>query len=251
MTIDPRKLIGGVWKRKMISYCVLFLLVAMSKSAFADERCDPSMKLGTICSCSLSALHPTQISVGKLYVTELKSEGLSALTKHARKTPTKIAFGPMAEIFIMDGHHHAAAMSAIDSAASSTCEVSAKVEEFPQNPKDFWSQMAQHSFALLQGPDGTVHEGAFPPPTLNEMADDPFRSVAAWLEQACHLKVTGDYADFDLANVLRHDRNAVMPQTEADKAKALREALLFVHDPENRAALSKIAGADFAKGECK
>lgn len=209
------------------------------------------MTLGTICSCALSALHPTQLSVGKLYVNELKSEGMSALTKHARENPTKIAFGPRGEMFIVDGHHHAAAMSAIDSAASSTCKVSAKFEAFPQNPKDFWAQMARHSFALLQGPDGIVHEGALPPPTLNQMADDPFRSIAAWLLQACHLKLTKDYAEFDLANFLRRDRNAVVPQTEADKEEALREALLFVHDPKNRVALSEIAGANFEGGECK
>jgi hypothetical protein len=123
--------------KKLISLCALFLLVFICKPAFSDEICDPSMILGTICSCALSALHPTQISVGKLYVNELKSEGMSALTKHAREKPTKIAFGPMGDMFIVDGHHHAAAMSAINRTASSTCKVSAKLRAFPQNPKDF------------------------------------------------------------------------------------------------------------------
>ena len=251
MTTKRGRLIRETLLRGVSVLVGLFLLTAVCSPAFSEENCAPSMAPGSICSCSLSALRPTQISVGRLYVNELAAEGLTALTIHARKKPTEIAIGPTGEMFILDGHHHAAAMSTINSGASSTCKISAKLQVLPDSAKTFWTQMADHSLANLQGPDGIVRAGEFPPSSLNHMADDPFRSVAAWLEQACHLKLTGDYAEFDLANFLRHDPNAVVPQTEGDKAKALHEAFVFVRDPKNSAALRKVASTGFASSECK
>jgi hypothetical protein len=221
--------------------------------ASAAPSCQASMPKDTICTCRLADLHPTQLAVGFLHVSELKQEGFDHLAKHVakeEKNRAKIVAGPGGVFYIVDGHHHARAMSDLQPAGTSTCEIVGNMQSLPAQPALFWDKMVALSLARLEGPDGIKRDGVFPPANLHALPNDPFRSVSSWLEDRCDIKLSGDFAEFKLADLLRHDPNAVTPHSEADKDAALREALVFVNNPANLPKLTEIANGP-ALNACK
>jgi hypothetical protein len=154
----------------------------------------------------------------------------------------KIAPGPGGIFYIVDGHHHARAMSDLQPAGTTTCQIAGNVQSLPAQPALFWAKMESLSLARLEGPDGIKREGVFPPTNLRPLPDDPFRSVSSWLEDRCNLKLAGDFAEFKLADLLRNDPKAVTPHSEADKQASLGEALAFVNNPANLPKLTEISG---------
>ena len=209
-------------------------------------QCRASMPQGAVCACRLADLHPTQLAIGRLHVQELEQEGFDALAKHVAKPGehARVVFGPAGALYIVDGHHHAAAMLDLQPAGSTVCEIAGDPAAVSADPEVFWSGMDQRRFAWLKGNDGSEHPGVFPPASLAELPDDPFRSVAGWLERDCNVRLTGDYAEFRLAGVLRADPKAVTPHSAADRAATLKEAKAYLHDPANRGRIADDADAD-------
>ena len=86
------------------------------------------------------------------------------------------------------------------------------------------------------------------------MENDSFRSLAGFLEQACDIDMSGDYAQFRWADFLRAE--GVQPPEASDKPKqAGREAARRVravasNNPQTARELSELPGAKYLRN-CK
>ena len=217
--------------------------LSWSTAAKAQPACEPTMPKGSVCSCKLADLHPTQMSIGVLHVKDLEEDGFQKLAKCVAKDEkhAMIVFGPAGAPYIVDGHHHARAMMDLDAEGPTTCEIADVPTAAPISPAAFWTSMEQRHFARLEGRDGVQHPGVYPPDKLTDLENDPFRSLSSWIEDRCHVKLKGDYADFKLADLLRKNPKAIAPRSDSDEEQASMEGLAFLHQPSNSAQVALMA----------
>lgn len=232
-----------MWLKYAPILLAVTLLALATPASAADCRSDTQP--GTDCTCKLADLHPTQRAIGRLHVDELKAQGFDKLAEHVAKPDSHavVVIGPGNLLYLVDGHHHARAMIELRPAGSTTCLVKSDLRNLPSDPSQFWPAMAKLGLARLEGPDGRPANGAVPPPNLLALADDPFRSVASWLEDKCDVKLTGDFAEFRLADLLRTEGRVRAPRREGDRKDALKDALDFVHKDRAQVLLAALPGA--------
>lgn len=231
--------------RLCLPFVVAVLLLGLGRPAHAAD-CRPDMRPGTECTCKLADLHPTQRAIGRLHVQELEAQGFKKLAEHVAKPGNHavVVIGPGNALYLVDGHHHARAMSDLQPPGVTTCLIKDDVRSLPADPGQFWPAMAQRGLARLEGPDGKPSNGTPPPRDLRALPDDPFRSVASWLEDRCDLKLQGDFADFRLGDALRSSGHVNAPRSEADRKEAVKQALNAVHEPGSQARLAGLQGAE-------
>jgi hypothetical protein len=168
------------------------LLIGANWSSAASERCDANSKAGEVCLCRLSELHPTQATVGMLEVRiraeKLKSEMqnrserdfLKHLKKHDRIEP--VVVGPAGTFYITDHHHLARALQEIG-ATTTYCRI---VENLSNSEDDaFWKYMHDNNEVYLRDAHGDVIAPSELPSKIVDLQDDPFRSLAGAVRQAC------------------------------------------------------------------
>jgi hypothetical protein len=203
-------------KHVIATWLSVAILIITSWWAHALERCDISSKTGDICLCGLSELHPTQAAVGMMEVRiraeklRQKKQGrseeafLKYLEKHDRIEP--VVVGPSGVLYITDHHHLARALREIGVVVT-YCRVLDNMSN--SSPEKFWKSLQDRNEIHLEDGQGKIITPAELPTTIDALQDDPFRSLAGAVREACGFKKQSEsasstnYLEFEWADYLR------------------------------------------------
>jgi hypothetical protein len=151
-------------------------------------------------------LRPTQITVGMIEVDDKRAR-LEALKKHEQQEvleahPIPAVWGPDGKLYITDHHHlaRAAAEADIESGFFSV------EEDFSKVPiAQFWPKMSAACWVHPIDEHGTAQPFTEIPCHLQELRDDPYRSLACYVRNAGGFNKTPTaYAEFLWADFFRN-----------------------------------------------
>ena len=153
----------------------------------------------------IAALRPTQITVGFREVAQKRRELAKRAGEKAAEflgrhmIPTVI--GPKGRHFIVDHHHLAMALHE-DGVREVLVNVQADLSVLPK--RDFWTFMDAHDWCHPYDAAGRRHDFEDLPRTVDELTDDPYRSLAGALRRAGGFaKVATPFSEFLWADYLR------------------------------------------------
>jgi hypothetical protein len=142
-------------------------------------------KLGTaVQSIPLKEMRPTQLTVGFRKVKE-KRDGWAAMTSKKRRVEMArqlfpVVEGPNGRLFILDHHHNARALleeGVKEVQVGRVCDLSKLKNE------EFWIYLDHRSWVHCYDERGTRVTFDKIPKRFEDMKDDPYRSVAASVEE--------------------------------------------------------------------
>lgn len=213
-----------------VATVVVWMLCASSPT-FAEEppTCNTSVKKGETCRCTVADLHPTQITVGMKEV-ESKEKSLAQKSKDELETylhqhPEAAVKGPEGKLYIIDHHHLARAL--LENGIKTThCQIVEDLGSIPSS--SFWATMEKRQWVYPYDEAGKRVDYASIPLTIRELRDDPYRSLAGAVRDACgYQKSQSPFAEFLWANFLR-SRVALGNDKHGFK-KAVKQGLLVSH----------------------
>ncbi|WEK52721.1 MAG: ParB-like protein [Candidatus Kaistia colombiensis] len=187
----------------------------------------------------LSTLRPTQLTVGMLEVNEKQRQwrdegerGPEFLGRHL----IPVVLGPKGRHYILDHHHLALALQREGVKHVLTSPV-ANLRSLDAHT--FWFVMAHRNWMHLYDADGKLRTYKDIPKSVDQMQDDPFRSLAGALRRVGgYAKDMSFYSEFLWADFLR--RNIEKSRIDDNFADALGDAL----------TLSKTKSASYLPGWC-
>ncbi len=188
----------------------------------------------------IAELRPTQITVG-FHEVEEKRKRWAEMTKDKRNAflgrhMVPVLLGPKDKRYVIDHHHLVRALH--EEGCSEV--LTTVVKDLSSLDKDaFWIFADNSGWCHPYGPEGTRKDFADIPKAIDELADDPYRSLAGALRRAggCAKTIT-PFSEFLWADFLR--RRIKRKQVEADFGACVVEAL----------ALGKSQDAKFLPGWC-
>jgi hypothetical protein len=178
----------------------------------------------------LSALHPTQMTVGRREVA-IKRREWSALKGKERKQLLKqhwfpVVIGPRQRYYIVDHHHFGLALH--EEGVKTVWLMELKDLSWLK-PRQFWSAMEYWEWVHPYGADGKRRDFGALPVRLQDLEDDPYRSLAGEVQRAGGFaKDTAPYSEFLWADYFR----AKVPRALLRKnfARALETAMKLAHN---------------------
>jgi hypothetical protein len=180
---------------------------------------------------SVLDLRPTQMTYGKREVDEKRSrwrekdKGKSGLYLGTHMVP--VIKGWKERLYIIDHHHLARALfdEGIDKITTTIIGDLSKLE------KDlFWYVMEHRNWAHPYS-FGVRHSYDDLPKSVEDLKDDPFRSLAGEIRRAGgYAKDTTPFSEFLWANYLRHRMK--LRDVEKDFDKSLKKAIKIVREVE-------------------
>jgi hypothetical protein len=195
----------------------LLILFSIAPPALPqDSVCDAQSREGAVCLCAISALHPTQSSVGMKEV-EIKAEKLEAkaeegskadflsyLRKDKRQEP--VVIGPSGIFYITDHHHLARALYQIG-VTETYCKI---VDDLSgMKPDAFWKQLEDKNEVYLKDENGNPITPQDLPGSVKDLSNNPFRSLAGAVRELCGFKKRDasssgeDFLEFHWADYFR------------------------------------------------
>jgi len=196
----------GVAKRRGI-FAITMLSLAGSTASHAAEVAECSLALGlqTHCLCAVSQLHPTQITVGIQQVREkereLAKKSVAKLGGYLRSHPAPAVWGPGGALYIID-HHHLSRALWNRGGTRMYCEIKANFSA--DASAELWEKMETMGWAYPYDESGTKRESNAIPPTVAGLRDDPYRSLAGYVRDACgYEKSNAVFAEFRWAEYFR------------------------------------------------
>ncbi len=224
-------------EKSMAAALILLVSVAAATNAasakdsadFDDlQACSASMKAGT-CRCTVRLLHPTQMSVGMAQVEAKveqlkKKEEKGKLFSYLAKHREPVTIGPEGVLYITDHHHLARAL--LDMGVNDTyCQIEDNRSD--QALDVFWTGMVADGKAWPEDEKGEEHAPTAIPCCIEELRDDPYRSLAGEVRNACGFEKTSEnFAEFKWADFFRRTEQpgtgqpipAQLIQTNMDEA---------------------------------
>lgn len=206
----------------------------------AEHTLDTGIKLppGTpTCKVAVLDLHPTQLAVGMQQVHEKmakvakkQQKGPEALEKFLQGHPVPVVLGPGQKRYLIDHHH---LCSALHKMGVESCYAGTVCDYSELSQEQFWVAMARRNYLWPHKPDGTAADGhelpGLLPQTVEGLADDPYRSLAALVRKAGGFnKSTKPFSEFIWANYLRPRVPMVLmavPDVEAYVHKGISHAM--------------------------
>lgn len=182
---------------------------------------------GKTLTVKLAELRPTQMAVGYEGVNAKRSKWRALSVEGKRhflaSHPFSAVYGPGARYFIVDGHHLALALvwEGVDSVSVRQIE-------------DLSNLDAHQFFTALQKrglvcPSGAPQTLSALPRALEDLADDPFRSLIARLRENCGCpKDDAPFAEFRWADFLR--ANLKLDLRRSDPALLIKAARKLIRD---------------------
>ncbi len=178
-------------------------------------------------SVKLAQLRPTQIAVGyeEVGAKRAKWRALSAGGKlgFLASHPFPAAYGPGAQYFLIDGHHMALALlqERVDLVSVRQIEDLSSLDA-----NQFFLALRKRGLICSSGAPQTLSEL---PRALQDLADDPFRSLTARLRRDCGCpKDHAPFAEFRWADFLR--AHLKLDLCRSDPALAIQAAKRLIRD---------------------
>ncbi|MCX6116462.1 MAG: ParB/Srx family N-terminal domain-containing protein [Proteobacteria bacterium] len=145
-----------------------------------SDRCDIKSDKGDHCDVDLRGVHPTQFAVGMREVDSKKKE-LRSHGKHSiDQEIMPIVIGPKGQIYLVD-HHHAALALLSENQFNALAEVLKNWSDLSQN--EFLRKMKSENLMYQYDSRGVATKES-PPDSLNDLIDDPYRSLAWCVRKA-------------------------------------------------------------------
>jgi hypothetical protein len=174
---------------------------------------------------SFQNLHPTQLTVGMIEVQD-KKKHLASLKPQAqqdlmRAHPIPAVFGPSDKLYITD-HHHLGRAAVEAGVRCGFFLVEADLSLC--SPDDFWKEMNKNQWVHPLDEYGVRHCYSAIPDHLSKLADDIYRSLAAYVRDAgAYEKTPTAFAEFVWADFFR--RAIAIEDLKADFPAAVKSAL--------------------------
>jgi hypothetical protein len=214
-----------------------FLAYGSSASTAADkkQRCDLRTAPGVGCTCDLKSLRPLQGAVGMGEVQQKADKIKKKPKKEENKLaadPIKVVRGPGGQLFVTD-HHHGARAWLLAGYSSGMCSI----EPAPSSsdPEKFWMQLKDLKKVHLENKDGGVIAPDALPMSLEQLPDDPYRTLAWMLRKKdgfCRaLMPQKEFAEFIWADWMRVQKELPPAQVAAAPKKFLETALKLAKSP--------------------
>lgn len=182
---------------------------------------------GKTITVKLAELRPTQMAVGYEGVNAKRStwRALSAEGKRdfLASHPFSAVCGPGARYFIVDGHHLALALlwERVDSVSVRQIENLSNLDAH-----QFFMALQRRGLVCPSGAPQTLSQL---PRALQDLADDPFRSLIARLREDCGCpKDDAPFAEFRWADFLR--ANLKLDLRRSDPALLIKAAKKLIRD---------------------
>lgn len=161
----------------------------------------------TMQSLPVKQLRPTQIAVGRLLVRQ-KRQGLRAFARQPQELvdyiishPVRVVLGPRKRVYIID-HHHLGCALLKEGFKTAPLLVEADLSGHPVD--EFWRLMQEHHWVYPFDGRGRQRKVTDIPATLEEMEDDPYRSLAGMVRAGGGFEKTDTpYVEFRWANYFR------------------------------------------------
>ena len=158
-------------------------------------------------SIQLSRLRPTQLSVGMREV-KLKRRRLRKLERQPvelvnfiLEMPIRVVLGPANKVYVID-HHHLALALRREKFESAPMEIDADFSRLM--PRAFWKKMQAKGFLHLVNAKGAPKPLSRLPRRLEDLKDDPYRSLAGFVRAAGGYQKTSEpFAEFKWADFFR------------------------------------------------
>ncbi len=164
-------------------------MCAMS-AAFAAPPCSRTVPVNTACEIDLSALRPTQSAVGMIQVEERAARMSRNLdfVRYTSKRPIPVVQAPDGAFHLTDSHHLASVLHRVG-ATKVTAQVIGRFDD----PKTFWKEMQSRHWVYLYDPKGNPIPPSALPKKLADLADDPYRALAGYAQDAGYYRKTDAY----------------------------------------------------------
>jgi hypothetical protein len=204
-------------------------LLLNAYSLHAAPLCDRMVPVGGRCEIALSALHPTQTAIGRIQVEEraARLQGEKNFAKFTAKRPVPVVQGPDGTFYLTDSHHLVSVLHRLG-ASTVTAELIGRLN----NPATFWQEMEMRHWVYLYDPKGTPITPAALPKRIGDMADDPYRALAGYAEDAGYFHKTDAYfMEFHWARYLG-SRMGWQPVDRLNLLSALQSAERLACQPE-------------------
>jgi len=170
-------------------------------------------------------LRPTQVTVGMIEVEDKRAK-LEALKKHEQRElleahPIPAVWGPDGKLYITD-HHHLARAASEAGVETGFFWIEGDYSEVPI--AQFWPKMSAACWAHPIDEHGKPCSFDQIPDHLEELRDDPYRSLACYVRNAGGFdKTPTAYAEFQWADFFRP--RVVIGPTRQDFDNAVIQAL--------------------------
>jgi hypothetical protein len=190
----------------------------------------------TIQSIVVRLLRPTQIAVGKRLV-RAKRKDLRGLERKPQELvdyivshPIRVVLGPKSNAYIID-HHHLGCALLKESFLTAPVQVEADLSAMEL--AEFWAELAKRFWVYPYDGTGKKHAVSDIPQRLEDMEDDPYRSLAGFVREAGgFIKTMTPYMEFQWA---RYFRPLVkLRALESDFKGTVQKAKVLAAKPEAR-----------------
>ncbi|MBX3021177.1 MAG: hypothetical protein KF799_05815 [Bdellovibrionales bacterium] len=184
----------------------LFSYASMASALVDLPPCGAESKRDDLCWAAIADLRPTQFAAGFLQV---QRKSLSMARKQAQGEldhyifthPVPAVIGPDGDVYIVDGHHFSLAAAAVG--------INNVVIEVVRNwhdvrPERFIEKMLERRWMYLSCLGDACQLPTALPRTLNELVDDPYRTLAAEVRKARGFKKAKErFSEFVWADFFR------------------------------------------------
>jgi hypothetical protein len=166
------------------------LAAAAMTSALAAPPCNREIPVNAKCEIALSALHPTQSAVGMIQVEERAARMSRDIdfVRYTSKRPVPVVQAPDGGFYLTDSHHLASVLARVGAP-----RVTAQVIGRFDNPSTFWQEMQARHWVYLYDPKGNPIPPSALPRQLADLADDPYRALAGYAQDAGYYRKTDAY----------------------------------------------------------
>jgi hypothetical protein len=208
---------------------VVAALAAIAANAAAEPACSRAIPVNARCEIALDALHPTQPAVGMIQVEErvAKMRGETDFAKYTSKRALPAVQAPDGAFYLTDGHHLASVL-----ARSGATKVNVQVIGRFNNSSTFWNEMQTRHWVYLFDPKGNPIMPAALPRHVADLADDPYRALVSYAQNAGYVGKTDAYfMEFHWARYFG-SRMGWQPIDRMNLLSALQSAARLACQPE-------------------
>ncbi|HEY4140644.1 MAG TPA: ParB-like protein [Pseudolabrys sp.] len=183
---------------------------------------------------TIESLRPTQITVGLLEVDEkrkdLRKRGAKKIGNFLGDHMIPVVLGPRERHFIIDHHHLSLALHK-EGVEKVLVTVVADLSELAMD--EFWIVLDHKSWVHPYDEEGRRRDFAKIPKSVDDLKDDPFRSLAGEMRRAgAFAKDTTPFSEFLWADFLR--RRLKRSAVEKNFKAAVKEASVLAKSKDAR-----------------